>query len=182
MRDDLYAPASGLHPEMRIPSKVRRRSLSRPAYKRKLCRDDRNYVFIPFTITGAVATGDYGPMWRVDRNYWIARIMANVGKHASGTHPVDGTPSGAALILNMRRVTANLATDSSILASDTRLKIAIDNHQDVVNDAEEGAAVEGDFNILRLDIGEHIYPRVSQVGSGRPGANLVVTAVLVPIP
>lgn len=182
MRNDIYTPASGLHSEIHVPSKVRRRGLARPVYNRRLCRDDRNYVFIPFTIQGVLTTGNFGPMWKVDRNYWIARIILNVGRHDDATHPADGTPSGAAIVGNMRRVTKDLSGDAGILANDSRLKVAINHHQDVMNDDEEGDSVQGDFAILMLTTGEHIYPRLTQVGSGRPGTAAVMTAVLVPVP
>ena len=173
---------STLHQQRQTPGKVERRTLSRPVHKIRLCRDNRNYVFVPFTIDGTIATGDYGPMERMNRDYWIAKVIANVGKHDDGTHPVDGTPSGSAILMNMRRVTGNLGTDSAILASDSRLKIDINHHQDAANNSEDGDLEEADFNVTRLAEGQHIYPRISQVGSGRPGTNLVITVVLVPIP
>lgn len=181
MRDDLYTPSGGLHTDQRIPNKVRRRG-PRPMHKRRLCRDDRNYVFVPFTIPQPLVVGKTTPMERVDRHYWVARIMANAGTHDDGDHPDDGTPSGQPIIAQMHRVTGDLSSDVGILASDSRLKIAEDHHQDVINDDEEGGPVEGDFNILRLEEGEHIYPEILQIGSGRPGGAVVITIVLVPIP
>lgn len=179
----VYQPiGGGLRQDKQVPAKVQRRALSRPVYKRRLCRDNRAYVAVPFTITGTIATGDYGPMWRVDRDYWVAKVIMNVGRHDTDTHPDDGTPSGAAIVANMRRVSVDLSTDVAILASDTRLHIAVDHHQDAINNSEDGGFVEGDFNINRLNEGQHVYPRISQVGSSRPGNNLVVTIVLVPIP
>lgn len=182
MRDDVLTPASGQHREVRYPAKVKRRALARPPQKRRLCTDDRNYVFIPFTIQGVLTTGNFGPMWPADRNYWIARITLNIGRHDDATHPLDGTPAGQAILGNMRRVTSDLAHDAAILASDSRLKVDVNRHRDAINDEDEGAAVEGDFAILRLDEGEHIYPRLLQVGTTRPGTAAVMTAVLVPIP
>lgn len=178
----LASPNHGLHADKQIPSKAQRRTTLRPVYKRRICRDNRVYVSVPFTIPGVVAAVDYGPMWRVDRDYWVAKITVNAGRHSDATHPNDGTPGGQALIGNMRRVSVDLTDDQPILASDARLKIAANHHQDAVNDTEEGRFEVGDFNIHRLGEGEHIYPRVLQIGTTRPGTGVVFTAVLVPIP
>jgi len=178
----LEIPSSGFHRDINVPRMTRRATLIPKPHKRRLCQDNRNYVFIPFTIPGAVAATDYGPMWRVDRDYWIARITANVGRHDTDTHPNDGTPGGNSIRVNMRRVSRDLTTDEAILVSDTRLHIAENHHQDAVNDEEDGEAQKNDFQIHRLNQGQHIYPRITLVGSDRPGNGLVVTAVLVPIP
>lgn len=178
----LPTPEQGLHSAKEVPAQVQRRASARPVHKVRICRDNRAYVAVPFTIPGAVSALDYGPMWRVDRDYWVARMIANIGRHDDATHPNDGTPSGQAMLLNMRRVSVDLADDDPILNADARLNIAVDHHQDAINDQEDGPFDTTDFNIHRLAEGEHIYPRVGQVGSGRPGTGLVVTAILVPIP
>lgn len=167
--------------EFITPEKVRRRLTTRTIHKRRLCKDNRAYFSVPFTITGDIVVGDYAPMWRVDRDCWIAGITANIGKHDASTHPADGTPSGSTLEVNMRRVSTDLSTDAAIIATDSRLSIDIDHHQDWANDNENGAYVESDFNVPTLTEGEHVYVRVGQVGSGRPGSFLVVTLVLVPV-
>lgn len=182
MPNALVQPASGFHSEQRIPNKVHRRVLGRPVHALRVCDDRRNYVVVPFTIPGAITVADYGPMWWANRDFWIARITANIGRHDEGTHPDDGTPSGTSVLLNMRRVTGDLSLDSAVLVADARLNIGVDHHQDAVNDSEDGAYDESDFAIKRLAEGDHIYPRISRIGSGRPGTGLVVTAVLVPIP
>jgi len=174
-----YFITSGLHEERSVPNKAHRRSLSRPVHKLRLCRDNRAYAFVPFTVGGAAATGDY-TMWPADRDYWIARITADVGKHDSGTHPNDGTPGGQAIRVNVRRVRGN--TDVAILGSDTRLHINADSHRDAVTDTGDGPLDLGDFNVRKLRAEDHIYLRVSQVGTTRAGNNLVVTVILVPIP
>jgi hypothetical protein len=177
-----FVPSSGLHNEKQIPSKVQRNVLMRTPHKRRICQDNRNYVEVPFTIPGAVQAINYGPMWRADRDYWIAKITANVGRHDTATHPNDGTPGGLAIRINMRRVSVDLSSDAAILTSDLRLVIAENHHQDAVNDEENGRFDENDFNLTRLAEGQHIYPRITQIGTTRPGTGLVVTAVLVPIP
>lgn len=178
----LAPPNHGLHADKQIPSKAQRRTTLRPVYKRRICRDNRVYVSVPFTIPGVVAAVDYGPMWRVDRDYWVARITANAGRHDDATHPNDGTPSGSDMVMNLRRVTVDLTDDQGILASDARLRIGQNHHQDAVNDSEDGAYSTDDFNIHLLEEGEHVYLSVSQVGSTRPGTGLVTTIVMVPIP
>jgi hypothetical protein len=147
-----------------------------------MCRDNRAYAFVPFTIPGPVEVLDYGPMWRADRDYWIARLVANVGRHDTDSHPNDGTPGGGYIRVNMRRVSRDYSSDISILTADNRLAILEDHHQDVVNDEDTHDFNRADFNIHRLKFGEHIYPSVTAIGSSRPGTGLVVTIVLVPIP
>lgn len=175
-------PMGGLAADRGVPRPVGRRQLAHKPHKLRMCRDGRNYVFIPFTIQGTLVATDYGPMWRCDRDYWIARITANVGRHDDDTHPNDGTPSGTSIRCNLRRVTADLTGDAGILGNDTRLHIAENHHQDVANDDEEGPLIKNDFQLTRLKAGQHVYPRVSLVGSGRPGNALVITLVLVPVP
>ena len=41
---------------------------------------------------------------------------------------------------------------------------------------------KNDFLIHRLNEHEHMYPEIIQVGSSFAGSNIVITAVLVPIP
>ena len=177
----LNAPAGGLHAELLVPSKAQRRTRQNP-YKRKLCRDDRNYVYIQFTISGDLTTGDFGPMWRAERNFWVARVSANCGKHDNDTHPNDGTPSGSSIQVNVVRIKKDLTGGAGLIASDSRVNIQPDKHHDSTTDDAEGEMVEADINIPRLYTGDHIFPRISQVGSGRPGTGMVVTAVLVPVP
>lgn len=182
MRDDQYTPASGSHREIRIPAKAQRHHGVRRVYKRRICTDDRNYTPIQFTVSGLLVVGAFGPMWRADRNYWFARVSANCGRHDDAVHPNDGTPSGTPIYVNMRRVTADLTTDTAVLAADSRVNIPIDHHHDATNDDEDGEQIKADFNVLKIYKGEHIYPKIVQVGSGRPGNGMVVTAVLVPVP
>lgn len=180
-----HVPSSGKHSERQVPSKVQRRSLARPPHKLRLCQDNRNYVSVPFTIQGPITIADYGPMWRVDRDYWVARVTVNIGKHDDALHPNDGTPSGRTAVFNLRRVRRDVSdvfTDDPVLTSDNRLVIHENHHEDAVNDEQEGAFIEGDFAIQRLQEGDHLYPRVLHIGTGRPGTAAVVTAVLIPIP
>jgi hypothetical protein len=167
-----------------VPSKVNRRvAISRPVFKRRTCQDNRAYVTVPFTFTNPLTVRDGAPMWRADRHYWIARVTANVGLHVEGTHPNDGTPSGQSIKANMMRVKGtDLSTVTGILVSNARLNIPINQHQDAINDENDGAASEGDFAVKILQEGDHIFPRISQVGSGRPGTTMVVSIVMVPIP
>lgn len=168
------------------------KQIAGPAYRRvhrarvrvvKVCHDNRAYFPAQFTIPGPLVVGKQTPEWRADRDYWLAKISAEVGRHDSGTHPTgDGTPSGAAIKINVHRVKKDLSVDTKILASDSRLRIDIDHHQDVMNDGEDGETQSGDFNVHRLAQGDRIYIDVLQVGSGRPGTALVVTVTLVPMP
>ena len=142
--------------------------------ERRFCHDDRPYNSVPFTITGDVVAQNYEPMWRVDRNYYIASVTATCGLHLDATHPLDGTPHGGNLKVNMRRITADLQNDDPILASDNVLDIAEDAHRDEANRSEN------EFAILKLTEGESVYVRVVAIGSERAGRNLVVTITLVP--
>ncbi len=180
--DPAALPIGGFQTFQHISSKVHRRTVNRPVYKRRTCSDNRAYFTVPFTFASTLTVRD-GSMWRVDRDYWIARITANVGTHVEATHPNDGTPSGQSIKVNMQRVKGDdLSQDNKILVSNDRLNIAINHHQDAINDEEDGPADESDFSIKFLKEGDHIYPHIIQVGSGRPGTNMVVAIVLVPIP
>ena len=167
--------------EASVPEKVVRRKLAREPRKRRLCRDNRPYHTVPFTIPGDVEVADYKPMWRVDRAYWVAGVTANIGLHDAGTHPDDGTPSGSPLRVGLRRVSADLSSDVSILDADTRIAIDINHHEDWANDNANGALELSHFNVHELAMGEHVYVSVTQIGSGRPGTDLVVSLVLVPV-
>ncbi len=175
-------PLGGRTQYLPIPDKVHRRTLSRPVYKRQSCTDNRAYTTVPFTVAGALAATTYGPEWHADRDYWIARLTLEIGRHDSGTHPNDGTPGGQAVKANMRRITADQSSDAAILASDSRLNVQPNHHRDAVNDEEDGAFQEFNFSIKHLNEGDRIYPSFSQVGSSRPGTLAVISIVMVPIP
>lgn len=159
------------------PEKVHRRDITHriKVGRRRLCRDERNYFVQSFTIKDDIFVDDFAPMWTVDRDYYFAKIRANVGLH-NGDHPDDGTPSGTPIHLNVRVVSADLSTDSAVLDNDARLEIDVNKHFDA--DTVE----EGHYNIKKLFTGESVYIRVSQVGSGRPGTHLVTSLTLVPVP
>ena len=170
-----------------VPSKAHRRTLAHPVYKRRSCRDNRVYDVVPFTIAGPIAVGDYGPMWRADRDYWIARATVNIGTHDDGTHPNDGCPSGSSARFNFIRVIAGDAnwtapSNDSILGSDQRLIVYQNHHQDAINNEEDGPVDDLDFNIKHLDEGEHVFLRVLAVGSSSPGIRAVASLTLIPIP
>lgn len=177
------APDSGLYTAKQLPGIAQRRPALRPVHKIRVCHDNRNYVSVPFTIPGLLTATDYGPEWKADRDYWIAKITASVGRHSEDTHPNDGTPGGTAIRANVRRIKADDPTnDAAILANDIRLHITENHHFDSINDTEDGPFDTNDFNIHHLGENDQPYIRVSQVGSSRPGTGLVVTLVLVPIP
>lgn len=175
-------PELGLHSAKQIPNPAQRRTQGRPVHKVRICHDNRAYVAVPFTIPGTLAVGKQAPEWRADRDYFIAKVFCEVGRHDTATHPNDGTPSGSAIRVNVHRVKKDLSADTKLLASDLRIRIDIDHHQDVANDSEDGHLVKPDFNVTRLAEGDRVYVNVLQVGSSRPGANMVVTLTLVPIP
>jgi hypothetical protein len=166
---------------VQLPERVHRRKLAHEPRKRRLCRDNRAYTTVPYTITPTASVGVWGPMWRADRNYWIAKVTANAGTHDGSTHPNDGCPIGSAITLNLHRVLADLSNDTLILGNNQKIEIAAGHHQDVANDSENGLLQEGDFNITQLSIGDHVYPEVYSVGSSSPGGPLVVSLVLVPV-
>ncbi len=176
-------PLGGRLQYLEVPSKVHRRTLSRPVYKRQSCSDNRAYTTVPFTVAGALAAAKYGPEWHADRDYWIARLTLEIGRHDNGTHPAgDGTPGGRQVNANMHRVTKDQTGDAMILNSNTRLRVNADHHRDAVNDSEDGPFNASEFNIHHLNEGDRIYPEFLQVGSSRPGTLAVISIVLVPIP
>jgi hypothetical protein len=140
-------------------------------------------VTVPFTVAGVLTAAKYGPEWHADRDYWIARLTLEIGRHDSGTHPAgDGTPGGRQVNANMHRVTKDQTGDATILNSNTRLRVNADHHRDAVNDSEDGPFNASEFNIHHLNEGDRIYPEFFQVGSSRPGTLAVISIVLVPIP
>jgi len=166
------APTTHYPPQVKRPHRVT---------KRRICDDKRNYFPIQFTIPGVLTTGDKSPMWRADRDYYFARVIANVGKHDDGDHSDDGTPSGADIPVQVKRVLKDLSATANILTSDSRVRIQPNHHHDSSNTDEDGEYVDTDFSIKKLYKGQHIYPTVLTVGSGRPGTSMVVTVVLVPV-
>lgn len=170
--------------DTQTPPKVHRKGLIRPVYKRRICRDGRAYVTVPYTIRGPLVVGQYDPGFPMDRDYWIARLTASVGRHDPDTHPTeDGTPSGQDIKVNVRRVAAEDDNDDqAILVSDARLRIAVDHHNDAINNEDDGPYSVDDFNLHHLDAGDQPYVDILQVGSGRPGTTIVVSMILVPIP
>jgi len=176
-------PLGGRIQHLEIPAKVHRRGLVRPVYKRQSCTDNRAYTTVPFTVAGPLTVAKYGPEWHADRDYWIARLTLEIGRHDNATHPAgDGTPGGTAVRANMHRVTADQTTDAKILNSDSRLVVDANHHRDAVNDGEAGAFQSFEFNIHHLNEGDRIYPEFLQIGSTRPGTLAVISIVLVPIP
>ena len=176
------SPEIGLHSAKQISSPVQRRTAQARVHKVRICHDNRPYVVVPWTITGTVQALSYGPMWPARRDYWIARISAEAGRHDSGTHPNDGTPGGQSIKMNLRRINMFETVDDPILANDARLNIPANHHRDAVNDSEDGGYEQNDFAITFLEQGDKVYPRFSQVGTTRPGTLVVISMVLVPIP
>lgn len=175
-------PDLGFYSAKRVPRPVQRRDRGRPIHKVRVCHDNRAYVAVPFTIPGTLSVGKQQPEWRADRDYWIAKIFAEVGRHDENTHPNDGTPGGSSIKVNVHRIRGDLSDDTKILAGDNRINIREDHHEDAANDEQDGHLVKNDFVIHRLAEGDRVYVDVIQVGSSDPGANMVVTLTLVPIP
>ena len=163
--------------ENRIPERIRRRSITAKVRKRRICRDDRPYVPVIWTIPASLLDAtDFDPMWRCDRDYYIARVAVTVGLHFDDDHPAsDGTPGGQAIQLNLYRLEAALDVGDWIMATDNVLDVDADTHQDAAN------VTEGEFNILRLYEGEMVYPSIFQIGSTRPGGVTQITMTLVPV-
>jgi hypothetical protein len=175
---------SGVNTDKWVPPKVFRGThTARPIQKRRTCRDNRAYVAVPFTISGQVAVQKYDKMWPADRDYWIARLTAVVGRHDENLHPADGTPGGHDLTANMHVIDkSDNSNDQLILVSNARLRIAQNHHNDAVNQADDAQFNVDDFNVHRLAAGDQLYVEVFGIGTTRPGTGLVVTAILVPIP
>lgn len=177
-------PLGGRQQYLPIPAKVHRRTLARPVYKRQSCTDNRAYSARDWTIPSTIIDeGDFGPMEKMDRDYWVARATMVVGRHDPDTHPDDGAPSGESVKANF--VWIDRDDDSNVqmlLNNDARLNIPVGHHHDAVNDEEDGAYSVGDFNRRYLFENDTIYPRIIQVESGRAGMVLVMSLILVPIP
>lgn len=183
MSRDAPSPTGGVTSYTQVPSKVHRRTLVRQVYKRRSCRDGRAYDTVHFTCRDVLEAKIYDVSFKADRDYWVARVTADVGRHDPDTHPNDGTPSGHDLTANLHVVDVNDdSNDQMILVSNSRLRIVENHHTDAVNDEEDGPFSTDDFNIHRLAEGDQVYPEILAIGSGRPGTTLVIALILVPIP
>ncbi len=128
----------------------------------------RDRVVKTFTVPGEIIVGTYPQAWRADRDYRFLRITSDVG------HP-DGAPTGAAILLNVRRKLADLSADAPVLNADDRIKIDAGTFRDVAGEDLS------DYNITQLYKGERLNVHVAQIGSIAPGSDLTVSVVLVPI-
>ena len=108
MEINRFAPSSGMHSDKTIAPTAHRRRMMQRVHKIRICRDNRAYALVPFTIPGVISVDNFGPQYRADRDYWIARITANIGRHDSGSHPDDGCPTGSSIKIQMHRLTVNL--------------------------------------------------------------------------
>ena len=177
-------PLGGRLQYLPIPAKVHRRGMARPVYKRQSCTDNRAYSTFHWTIPSTIIdTGFFGPMEKMDRDYWVARATMVVGRHDEATHPDDGAPSAESIKANFMWVDRNDSSNvQSILNNDARLNIPVGQHHDAVNDENDGAFSRADFNRQYLFENDEVYPHIVQVESGRPGMVLVMNLVVVPIP
>lgn len=136
----------------------------------------RDRTIVDFSGSSPATVGFMSHMWRADRDYRIKRITATVGSHDPATHPVDGTPSGSSIKINVRRWESDFSSSVSVLSGsgDDLLDIDINSHRD------SATGVDTDFAYPNIDNGQFYQPKVLQVGSGRPGGGLRVSIVLVP--
>jgi hypothetical protein len=179
----ILTPEIGLHSAKLISGPALRYSTHRRIHSVRICHDNRPYEVVPWTIPpAAVAAGRFQEPWTAHRDFWIARATAQAGRHDDATHPLDGTPGGQAIHVNLARITFEEDDEQYILANDGRLNIRVDHHRDAVNDEDDGAFEVDDFNLHRLAEGDTVFVDLLQVGSTRPGHPIVVTLVVVPIP
>lgn len=176
----MVSKSSGLYFEQGVPSKVHRRDLTAKVRKRRICVDDRNYVPIAFTIPSTnIGPGDYAPMFPIDRELWVAKVTAECGLHDSGSHPADGAAVDE-ITINIRVVSADLSTDTALISSDSRLRIAQDEHQDTITNGTDLGWSGSNFNFRTLEPGMHIYVRIVN-HNAETGGTLVVTFWGVPV-
>lgn len=161
---------SGLSFDQRIPEQVHRSDFTAKVRKRRICVDDRNYAPVPFTTTEAVQAGDYEPSFPIDKDYWVARVTAEIGlRGQSGSATTE-------VRANIRVVSPNGA-DQAMIASDSRLRIPVGEHIDAISAETDEDWRRGFLNIDQLRRGQSMYLRVLQGSGGR----LVVTVWLVPV-
>lgn len=130
-------------------------------------------IAIPFTKPGEVIAKTYGSGWTADQEYTIVGVRARLGLHDGGTHPNDGTPGGADMLINLR-ITDDSGTNIGIFTQDNRLKIDAGTHKDTNWIREDDSG----FNRDTIAENETVYVKVAQVGSSRPGSDLVVMLIL----
>lgn len=164
---------SGLFFQQRIPEKVHRHDFTAKLRVNRICADDRNYKVHQFTIPGDVAVQDYDVSFRVPQVSYVAMVIADCGRHVEAAHPADGTPGGQALKGNVRRIRGS--ADAAVKSSD--FSIPADAHADDSDLPHNQAG----YNLAAVDVGDVLYVTVTQVGSTRPGKNLVVSVYLVPV-
>jgi hypothetical protein len=158
------------HDYSHVPDKVYRRRVGRTPHARRSCRDNRPYVVVPWTLPGAVTTGEHPPYWIADRDYWIA-----------GCHATVDTPSSSGDIQINAHVTRRGTGDiGNIMTSDTRLRIEPDENEDSLDEARDGIMEESDLHIKRLKRGDRVHVEIVADGTG--AEHLVFVLELVPYP
>lgn len=123
-----------------------------------------------------VEVGHYDETWTADKRYRIMGVRGRAGRHDADTHPNDGVPQGADILIQIWVTDAADETSRAVLAADDRLRIDSGTHKDAQWIREEDV----DWNVKFIEEDESVNVRLAQVGSSTPGGPLEVTLVLVP--
>ena len=125
-----------------------------------------------WTKNGAVEAKHYDHLWMADRRYKFKKVRVRCGRHDSGTHPADGCPTGADLIVQVFLHNTDESTQTKLFSSDNRLVVTASTHKDT--------AWAADMTTTHIEEDEALSIKVTQVGSTTPGQDLVVQVVMVP--
>ena len=131
------------------------------------------YHHAVFTKPGTVAVKHYPQLWTAHRTLRFKNVRARVGHHDAATHPNDGCPIGAAMIINIIWGNQNGDLEQHILQATDALHIDGNSHKDV--------DFLSSFSKLTMDKNETLSIKVIQVGSTTAGSDLVVTVNMVPV-
>lgn len=126
-----------------------------------------------FTRPGTVQVKHYPQLWTAHRLLRFKNVRARVGHHDAATHPADGCPQGAGMLINIIWGSQDGTQEQNILVASDALHIDPNTHKDV--------DFLSSFNKLTIDKNETISVKVIQVGSTIPGSDLVVTVNMIPV-
>lgn len=126
-----------------------------------------------FTKNGVIEAKTYAAKWVADGNYTIKRARVIVGTHDSTTHPADGTPTGGAIYVQIKKYDTTDSNPVNIFEADERLTVAAGTHRDTAWASDVAISNIAEDEILRV--------RVSKVAATTyMGRDMTVSVVLEP--
>lgn len=137
-----------------------------------------------FTITGQAKVKEYRPRWTADRDYLIRSVLATAGNHVPydeddpKSHPDDGCPKGADLVIQMMKYPSNyddgIGEPERLFRDGGRVRIPASKHRD---NAWQKDIRESAKSFLE---DEWLTVKIIHIGGTYPGDSIVVTVTLEP--